>query len=205
MNSRRRVNSTVRLLIAMRRSARIRGYMVLGLLFLPANGFAQELPPLVKRLEKMFAQTEPRWKLQRPYVQSNPPVMHLKSAQGDALIYVFITQSDKAASELFEGGTIAFGNTMGAHGRKTVLPKFADQNYIFTGFVVGGTTSIHFRQGNVYIEVIAPTQVTTKRFAQRILDEIRSETTSRQRAQSNKSLDASGGSAFRIMTGSAMG
>jgi hypothetical protein len=149
-----------------------RNVVLLAPILIPIGTRAQEMPPLVIRLETTFAKEEPKWRLERPYVQLNPPVMHFKSAQGDALIYVFIMDSAKSAGEAFEGGTIAFGNTMGARGRKSSLPRFGDENCIFTGFVAGGTTSIHFRQGNIYIEVTAPTQVTAKRFAQHVMDQI---------------------------------
>jgi hypothetical protein len=149
-----------------------RNVVFLALILVPISTRAQGMPALVTRLEAMFAKEEPKWKLERPYVQLNPPVMHFKSAQGDALIYVFIMDSVKSAGEAFEGSTIAFGNTMGARGRKSSLPKFGDENFMFTRFVAGGTTSIHFRQGNIYIEVTAPTQVTAKRFAQHVMNQI---------------------------------
>jgi hypothetical protein len=134
--------------------------------------YAQDKPALVTQIEKVFTETEPKWRIDRENVQLNPPVIHLKSRQGDALVYVWVTKSAKTAGEVFEGNTIAFGNTMGARGRKVKLPNFGDENYMFTGFVVSGTTSIHFRQGNVYIHVIAPSQVTAKRFAQHVMKQI---------------------------------
>jgi hypothetical protein len=143
------------------------------LLFSPVRIYGQEIPVLVTRLEKVFKQNEPKWKLQRPYVQLRPPVMHLKSSLGDALIYVEIMESAKAAGEAFEGNTIAFGNTMGGRGRRAKLPNFAEENYIFTGFVVGGTTTIFFRQGNIFINVSAPNKSIAKRFALLVLNEIR--------------------------------
>jgi hypothetical protein len=141
-------------------------------MFVPVSIFAQEMPALVTQLEKVFEENEPKWKIERPYVQLSPPVMHFKSTQGDALVYVWIMDSAKAAGEAFEGNTIAFGNRMGARGRKSKLAKFGDENYMYTGFIVGDTTSVHFRQGNIYIEVIAPTQVTAKRFARHVMDQI---------------------------------
>jgi len=150
----------------------VRDVICLALILVPIGTRAQEMPALVTRLETVFGKEEPKWKLERPYVQLNPPVMHLKSAQGDALIYVFIMDSPKSAGEAFEGNTNAFGNTIGARGGKSTLPKFGDENYMFTGFTASGTTSIHFRQGNIYIEVIAPTRVSAKRFARHVMDQI---------------------------------
>jgi len=43
---------------------------------------------------------------------------------------------------------------------------------MFTSFAASGTTSIHFRQGNIYIHVIAPLQLTAKRFAQHVMKQI---------------------------------
>lgn len=133
---------------------------------------AQEKPELVTRLERVFAQKEPRWKLDRKHVQTSPPVLHLKSAQGDALIHVFIADSEGSAKDLFVGNTVAFGNTMGARGRRSKLPEFADENLMFTGFVVGGVTSIHFRRGTIYIQITAPSQTTAKRFARHVMEQI---------------------------------
>jgi hypothetical protein len=147
-------------------------FILLALMFCPIRICGQEIPPLVTRLETVFKQNEPRWKLQRPYVQLSPPVMHLKSGAGDALIYVSIMESAKAAGEAFEGNTIAFANTMGRRGKRTTLPNFGDENNVFTGFVVGGATSIFFRQGKIFINVSAPSKVTARRFAQLALGEI---------------------------------
>jgi hypothetical protein len=52
------------------------------------------------------------------------------------------------------------------------LPKFGDENWMWTGFTASGTTSVDFRQGNIYIHVIAPTQVTAKRFARLVMERL---------------------------------
>lgn len=145
---------------------------LLPALCLTLDTYAQDKPALVAQIEKVLTEKEPKWRIDRKNVQLNPPVIHLKSRQGDILVYVWVTESAKTAGEIFEGNTIAFGNTMGARGRRVKLPNFGDENYMFTGFVVSGTTSIHFRQGNVYIHVIAPSQVIAKRFAQHAMDQI---------------------------------
>jgi hypothetical protein len=133
---------------------------------------AQDKPILVLQIEKAFTEKEPRWKIDRENEQTSPPVIHLKSGNTDTLIWINIMDSAKSASEAFEGGTIAFANIMGARGRKNKLPNFGDENYIWTGFGARATTSIHFRRGNIYIQIIAPSQVTAKRFAQHVMDQI---------------------------------
>ncbi len=145
--------------------------LLAALCFVP-DTYAQDKPALVTQIEKVFTEKEPGWRIDRENVQLNPPVIHLKSRQGDALVYIWVMESAKTAKEVFEGNTIAFGNTMGARGKKIKLPNLGDENYMFTSFAVSGTTSIHFRQDNVYIQVIAPLQVTAKRFAQRVMDQI---------------------------------
>jgi hypothetical protein len=145
---------------------------LLSALCLVSDIYAQDKSALVMRIEKVFTEKEPKWRIDRKNVQLSPPVIHLKSRQGDALVYIWVMESAETARELFEGNTIAFGNTMGARGRKMKLANFGDENYIFTGFTASGTTSIHFRQGNVYIEVIAPSQVTAKRFARHAMKQI---------------------------------
>lgn len=146
--------------------------LLLSVLCLTSDTYAQDKPALVAQIEKVFTEKEPKWRIDRKNVQLSPPVIHLKSRQGDALVYVWVMESTKTASEIFEGNTTAFENTMGARGRKIKLPNFGDENYMFTGFVVSGTTSIHFRQGNVYIHVIAPSQVTAKMFAHHVMNQI---------------------------------
>lgn len=92
--------------------------LTLAVLCLSSDVFAQEKPELVTQIEKTFAEREPKWKIDRRHVQTSPPVIHLKSAQGDALVYVWIMDSAKTVGEVFEGSTIAFGNSMGAKGKK---------------------------------------------------------------------------------------
>lgn len=148
-----------------------------ALLLAGADALAQERPALVTRVERAFAEKEPRWKPQeRLNGQSGPElyVLHLKSAQGDALVYLWLMNSEKTAGEVFEGQTIAFGNGMGARGRKRRLPDFADENYLWTGFA-GSTAAVDFREGGVYVRVIAPSRATALRFARHVLRQINEE------------------------------
>ncbi len=101
---------------------------LLSALCLASDIYAQDKPALVTQLERVFAEKEPKWRIDRENVQLNPPVIHLKSRQGDALVYVWIMESAKTAKEVFEGNTIAFGNTMGAIGKKIKLQNFGDEN-----------------------------------------------------------------------------
>ncbi|HEV3471548.1 MAG TPA: hypothetical protein VG148_19630 [Pyrinomonadaceae bacterium] len=148
-------------------------FSLLSLLSWPAPGApAQEATALVARIEKALADKEPRWRIVPRSPQAVSHTIHLKSGNSHALITVFVFDSAKSAGEAFEGNTIAFGNTAGRRGRKTSLPKFADENLMWTGFSAGATTSIHFRQGEVYVNLTAPSQATAKRFARHALEQV---------------------------------
>lgn len=133
---------------------------------------AQGLPELVARIEKALARKEPRWKIAPRGEQSAPNSIHLKSGSSHALIWVHVGESAKSAGEAFEGKTIAFGNTAGRRGKRATLPGFADENAMWPAFTPAGTTSIHFRQGNVYVELIAPSRAAAERFARLALEQV---------------------------------
>lgn len=133
---------------------------------------AQETEALVARIEKALAEKEPRWKVVPRSPQSDGHTIHLKSGRSHSLIWVHVGESARSAGEAFEGNTISFGNTAGRRGKKTRLPDFADENLMWPAFDGAGTTSIHFRQGNVYINLIAPSRATAERFARLALGQV---------------------------------
>ena len=59
---------------------------LLLLLCFPINTFTQDQSDLVKQIEQAFIAKEPKWKIDRTYAQSDPPVLHLKSTQGVELL-----------------------------------------------------------------------------------------------------------------------
>lgn len=150
----------------------ILSFSLLSLLSWPAAGApAQETTALVARIEKAFADKEPRWRIVPRSPQAVPYTIHLKSGSSHILVTVFVLDSAKSAGEAFEGNNIAFGNMAGRRARKTRLPNFADENLMWT-LSAGGMTSIHFRQGEVYGEITAPSQATAKRFARHALEQV---------------------------------
>jgi hypothetical protein len=138
------------------------------LLWLAPAVAAQETPKLLARIEKAVAEQEPRWKV----AQWAPNSIRLKSGGADAVVWVHVGESAKSAGEAFEGNTISFGSRTGRRGKKETLPDFADENVMWRGLAPGGTTSIHFRQGNVYVNLIAPTRATAERLARLALGQV---------------------------------
>lgn len=140
-------------------------FLWLAIVCCPLHIFPQEVPELAKKLEKVFEENEPKWRIERPYRQMNPPVMHLKSAQGDILIYFFIQDSEQSAKDVFDGNLIALGNTLGKNKKETKLTSFGDDNRLISDSS-GRFADFFFRRGNTYISVLAPTDVIARKFGQ---------------------------------------
>lgn len=145
--------------------------ILLAVLGLPLTAFAQEIPLIAKKLEKVFEEKESKWKIKRPYVQMSPPVMHLKSAQGDILIYFWLTDSKETAKQLFDGNAIALKNTLGKRKKESRLPNFGDDNHILS-LKSGGFVHFDFRKDSIYISVAAPSEILAKKFAGYVLKEM---------------------------------
>ena len=148
-----------------------RSIILLAILCLPLSVFAQEVPPIAKKLEKVFEEKEPKWKIERPYVQMSPPVMHLKSAQGDILIYFWLRDSDKNAKDIFDGNANALRNMLGKRKRESKLSYFGDDNFLMSDNR-GGFVHLDFRKGSVYISVVAPSEPIAKKFANYVMEQI---------------------------------
>ena len=142
----------------------------------PALTFTQEvtkqdIPPLAKKLEKVFEEKEPKWKIERPYVQMSPPVMHLKSADGDVLIYFWLMDDLLDAREVFNGEVIALGNILGTRKREIKLSSFGDDNRLLSDRS-GRIAQLLFRKDKIFIKVAAPSNEIAKRFARYVFDQI---------------------------------
>lgn len=142
-----------------------------AILCLPLGVFAQEAPPIAKKLEKVFEEKEPKWKIERPYVQMSPPVMHLKSVQGDILIYFWLMDSEKTAKEVFDGNVIASRNIFGKRKKESKLANFGDDNHLLSN-ASGGSAQFDFRRGSIYISVVAPSEAIVRKFAGYVMEQI---------------------------------
>jgi hypothetical protein len=133
--------------------------------------FAQEVPPIAKTLESLFEEKESKWKIERPYVQMSPPVMHLKSAQGDILIYFWLMHSEQSAKEVFDGHCIALRNMLGKGEKESKLANFGDDNHLLSNDS-GGFSQFNFRKGSTYIAIVAPSEAIAKKFGRYVLEQI---------------------------------
>jgi hypothetical protein len=148
-----------------------RSAILLTMFCWPLCTLAQEVPPLAKKLEKVFEEKEPKWKIERPYVQMSPPVMHLKSPQGDVLIYFWLMDSERTAQEVFDGHVIGFGNILGKRKKETRLTNFGDDNRLLSD-TSGRFADLSFRKGKICIGVSAPSVAIAKKFAQYVMEQV---------------------------------
>jgi hypothetical protein len=131
----------------------------------------QDIPPLAKKLENVFEEKEPKWKIERPYVQMSPPVMHLRSVDGDVLIYFWIMDDELNAKAVFDGEVVALGNILGTRKKEIKLPDLGDDNRLSRDRS-GSFATLVFRKDKTFIKVAAPSEVIAKRFAGHVFDQI---------------------------------
>lgn len=136
-------------------------------LFFASPVIAQDRHPLMVRIEEGFKKAEPEWKAQRA---TQPEALHLKSGKSDALIYVFVLPTADAAKDVYDGNNIALGRASGMRASKQKLSDFASEYMMWTSSY---WQQINFREGNVCIQVITPSRVTTTRFARAVLTQVR--------------------------------
>src|SRR5690349_18392766 len=134
---------------------------------------AQEKPELFSKIERVFQEREPAWKVERSYPgnTSDPRTQSIvfRSGKYQALIDVIIWKKEKDARDVFTAESIAFDNTAGKRMVKGKLPDLGDENHIWTNRGSTGWPTIKFRQGNIDVRVFAPSIAIAKRFAQHIL------------------------------------
>lgn len=142
--------------------------LLLTILCCPAVSFSQsmqEVPPLAKEVERLLEEKEPTWKVQRPYIQMSPPVMHLKSAaEGDVLIYFWLMDNEIDVKSVFDGQIISLGNTLGERKKESKLPDLGDDNRLISDRS-GRFAHLIFYKGTTLISIAAPTDTIAKRFA----------------------------------------
>ena len=100
-----------------------------------AQASAQSKPPLIVEIEQSFQKHEPRWKVERRNVQDESSFFveqtTLNANGVQAATSITIWKEVENAKSVFEGNTIAFGNTGGAKMRKRKLPDLGDENILW--------------------------------------------------------------------------
>ncbi|HEX6279658.1 MAG TPA: hypothetical protein VFZ49_06520 [Pyrinomonadaceae bacterium] len=132
----------------------------------------QGVPPLAKEVEKVLEEKEPAWKIQRPYRQMSPPVMHLKSvSEGDVLIYFWLMDNEVDVKSVFDGQIISLGNTLGDRKKESKLPNLGDDNRLISDRS-GRFAHLVFYKGKTLINIAAPTDMIAKRFAKHVAQRV---------------------------------
>ena len=140
------------------------------------NLLAQGKQELFSKIESVFQQKEPEWKVERPYPgnTAGPLTQSIvfRSGKNQASIAVSIWKREKDAQDVFAAESIAFGNTMGKRMIKGSLPNLGDENHIWTHRGSAAWPTIKFRKGNINVTVFAPSVAIAKRFAQHIFEQV---------------------------------
>ena len=132
--------------------------------------FAQQKLELFSKVEAVFKQREPAWKVENinqqvPYQES----ITFRNGNRQASVEVAKWDSPQHAHETFGGVVIAFDNIQGKHAVKTTLANFGDENYMWTNLGNHTWPTIYMRKGSVVVMVFAPSIPVAKRFAQHVL------------------------------------
>jgi hypothetical protein len=146
--------------------------------FLPFSSgtFAQEKPDLFSRIERVFHEKEPAWKVERILSgQQSDPVKQsivFRSRKGQASVELNIWKRIQDAQDVFGGQSLAFDNTAGKKKVKRSLPLVGDENYVWTNPGSAAWPMMMFRKGNIVVSIFAPTLTIVKKFAQYVLNEM---------------------------------
>jgi hypothetical protein len=151
--------------------------LLLGLL-VSTGTLAQEKTELFVRVERVFAEKELGWKVERIYPgNTSDPITQsivLRSRSGQASVDMSIWRRQQDAEDVFGGESVAFDNTAGKKKVKRSLPGFGDENHIWTNPGSTAWPMIKLRKGSVVVSVFAPSVAIAKKFAQYVLVEIAS-------------------------------
>jgi hypothetical protein len=137
---------------------------------------AQEKPDLFSKIERTFKQEEPAWKVEStlPSNTWDPRTQSIVFHRGkiQASIEISIWRREIDAKDVFAATSLSFDNTAGKKMAKRILPKVGDENHIWTSRGSTPWTTIKFRNGNINVEVFAPSVMIAKRFARHILEQM---------------------------------
>jgi hypothetical protein len=141
----------------------------------PGSVPAQNRPELFSKVDEVFAQKEPAWKVERTYPSYTiDPITEgitFRSGRNQAAIDIVIWRREKDARDVFVGESLALDNTL--HGMvRSTLPELGDENHIWTHRGSTGWPTIKFRKGSIDVTVFAPSVTIAKRFALHILSQM---------------------------------
>lgn len=149
---------------------------LLLIICLSNNLLAQEKPELFSKIERVFQQREPAWKVERSYPgsTSDPLTQSIvfRSGKNQASITVNIWTREKDAQNVFTAESTAFDNTMGKRMVRGSLPNLGDENHIWTHHGSAAWPTVKFRKGNINVTVFAPSVAIAKRFSQHIFEQM---------------------------------
>jgi len=153
--------------------------LTLCILLVISSGWAQYAlpkPELFVKVERVFREKEPAWKLERiTPSQTTDPLLETivyRSRQGQASISISIWRREQDARESFAGMSTAYDNIRGKTALKRTLPALGDENYIWTHGRSSKWPTIRFRKGNVEVQVFAPNVTIAKAFARYVVEQI---------------------------------
>ena len=137
---------------------------------------AQEKPELFSKIERVFQEKEPSWKVERthPNTTSDPIRQSLvfRSGKTQASVDVTIWKREKDARDVFTAESLAFDNTAGKRMVKGKLPKLGDENYIWTNRGSVAWPMLKFRKGNINVTIFAPSVAVARRFARHVSEQM---------------------------------
>jgi hypothetical protein len=148
---------------------------------------AQERPELFSKVERVFREKEPAWKVDEliPGDTSDPVKQRLNfsSGRGRASVNISIWMREKDARDVFAAESFASDNSAAfvseALGRKieddaikSSLPELGDENHMRSYRSYPRRVIIQFRKGNVIVRVDSSTERVAKRFARHVFEQI---------------------------------
>lgn len=152
--------------------------IALSLLILCAHVglLAQEKPELFARIERVFREQEPAWKVERINLRDtvNPHQQEIvfRSARGQALVDVMVWEKEKDAGDVFTAHSASYDDTAGKKKVKRSLPNLGDENHIWTHPGSTAWPTIKFRKGSIIVTIFAPSVAVAKRFARHVHSQI---------------------------------
>ncbi len=149
---------------------------ILMVLWFPSNLIAQDKPQFIGEVEQLFRENEPKWKVERTYVNSGSGFFKedivFRNGKVQASISIGVWEKVENAREVFKGESIAFDNIIGKKMVKNSLPNLGEDSYIWTYLNSSAWPTIRFRKDGVIVEVYAPSVAIAKRFAQYVAKRI---------------------------------
>jgi hypothetical protein len=137
---------------------------------------AQEKPELFSKIERVFAEKEPAWKVERVNRgKTSDPVRQsivFRSKEGQASVDVSIWKNEKDAREVFAAEALAYDNRAGKRMVKETVAKLGDENHIWTHRGSTAWPMLTLRKGKVNVTIFAPSVAAAKRFAQHVLEQM---------------------------------